>query len=290
MTVRRKKLMHMTDKKVASVRASEVHIDSLYQRALDEARAQKIGKNYQPGLFGLPVVSLRKDGRMYIIDGQHRCVGLCLAGRGDQKVDVQVLEDLTLPEEAMLFHILNKERRKVQPIDDYRARLVAKVPEIVEINRIARSVGLKVTTANTKHSVSAVCAIEDTHMNRGNLKSTLQTLRTWSDKMNDDVTAYDNRIIRYVSRFLADFPTADPDVLSMQLVRFGAPSKLTARVKLESRAWGGSSPQETAIIVLLEVYNKRNRRKLVPGDRIDHKEAKRERDKSQNDTQERAVA
>jgi hypothetical protein len=282
--------MHMTDKKVLSVKARELLVDNRYQRSLDEARAMKIGNNFQPDLFGLPVVSLRKDGRLYLIDGQHRGVGLCRAGRGDQKVDVQVLEDLTVPEEAMLFHELNHERHKVQPIDDYRARLVAKVPEIVEIDRIARSVGLKVTTGNCKHSVSAVCALEDTHINRGNLKSTLSTLRVWSEKMGDDVVAYDNRIIRYVSRFLADFPAADPDVLAMQLVRFGAPSKLTARVKLESRAWGGTSPQETAIIVLLEVYNKRNRRKLVPDDRIDFKAVKRALDEASKQTQEKAVA
>lgn len=257
--------VHTIHKVLRDLAPQDVGVDHTYQRPLDEDRALVLGVEFNSELFGLPVVSLREDGTLWWLDGQHRGVGLCLAGRGDMKVTVDLRTGLTVKEEARVFYDLNTGSTRIQAIENYKARKVWGHEVILEIERILRKTGLKVASGNTKRSVSAVSALEQIHVSKQNLLPTLQVLRAWSDVTNDDSTTYESQMMRYMSLFLFRFPTADLEVLAAKLDVFGKAQKFLAKVKLESKSFHMTRP-ETAVNNLLGVYNYRNRRKLTPAD------------------------
>lgn len=270
MTLRRKGFIHVNGGKLATVRADSVQIDREYQRALKRSHALDIGHNFDRKRFGYPLVSLRKDGTMVAVDGQHRIIGLCETGQGAMMITVQIVEGLSLAEEALLFYNINiKGIWPVSAIDGYRALLAGKDPVVLEINRIMRRLGLTVTSATGRDNVVAVRAIEYAHGRNSNLEPTMSALKSWSDGYDGDPVAYDNRVIRHVSGFLVHFPAADTDVLAVKLTKYGSPPKFVAKVRSKGETYGALPASELGENILVELYNKRNRRKLKPSDRVD---------------------
>lgn len=265
-----KRDIRVNGKRTIVVRAGDLLIDAAYQRVLDEKRARSIGANLDERLFGFPVVSRRHDGRLYVIDGQHRVRGLQLTGQESKLVAVEVFDGLSVEDESILFDYLNGggagSRKGVRAVDRYRARLMYHDEVATKIHSIARAEGLSVKHVPGPRTVAAVQRMESIHRRRGNLAETLHVARAWADGAGHDQTAYDNNVLRYISEFLHEFPSATPDVLADQLVRNWKPQQLLAKVKTESYSY-----KETrcgvAVMVLLETYNKRNRNKLRRDDR-----------------------
>jgi hypothetical protein len=260
-------MLRTLNKHIRVVRADEVGVDYEYQRTLNEKWARKIGEDYDEGLAGLPVISVRKDGTMWWIDGQHRAKGLCLVGRGDQQLSVEVMTGLTVAEEAKRFHQLNDGRIGVRAYDKYKSRRCAQLPIALEIDALLKKSGLRAAASPARRAVAAVVALEQIHVKKGNLAETLHVVRAWSDCTNDDPVAYDNKILRWVSLFLSEFPVADVDVLAAKMTKWGEAPRLIARVKNEHRGYRGERPAETAVLALLDIYNTRNRKKLQRSDR-----------------------
>ncbi len=261
------KFVHVNGLKMLRVPVGEITIDAEYQRRLDEKRALKIGKAWDPALGGIIVVSLRADRKLYAIDGQHRVAGLKLAGKADMVLAVDVREGLTQKDEADLFVKLNSGRSPVRVYDAFKARIIAEEPEAVAINGIVKAAGLHLATSASKNAIAAVGAMQKVHRRYETLAPTLSVLRSWSCARAHDPVAYDKRIVSYVGRFLFEFASASPDVLGAKLIKFGRPEYLIARITREQTGYRQADDEETATMTLLDIYNTRNRNKLVREDR-----------------------
>lgn len=124
------------------------------------AKIARIAKDFDPDLFGYPIVSNR-DGHYWIVDGGHRCLALHELGYQDQLVQCWVYRGLTEAEEAAKF-LQHNDVKRVGPMDYFKVGLVAGWPDEVEIDRIVRANGLSIGGGPTQIGcITAVRAVYD---------------------------------------------------------------------------------------------------------------------------------
>jgi len=122
----------------------QLEIDPRYQRSIENAESQAlivdIALNWHWGRAQVLTVS-RRDGRLYVVDGQHRLAAAKL--RGDiQQLPCLIEEFVDVAEEAALFNDLNDKRRPVSAIDKFRAAVVAGDANCVAIGAAMERAGL----------------------------------------------------------------------------------------------------------------------------------------------------
>ena len=102
-------------------------IDLSYQRNVHTTSVNKIAKAFDWARVGLPKLSYR-DGKYYIIDGQHRLAAFklwCTENMQSPMIECEVLDGLTAAQEATLFAAQNNYRVSISPKDEYKAALAA---------------------------------------------------------------------------------------------------------------------------------------------------------------------
>ncbi len=145
-----------------------VHIDNLEinpnaQRALDTGRAKRMANNFLPQAAGTLVVC-RRDGKNYVVDGQHRLAAARMAGVTTMTCEIH--HGLSQQHEAELFLINNKESKPPTKYDEYRIGLIAEHPLFVETQQVLDKHGLRMApgpTTNAIGAISAVTGIVQTH-------------------------------------------------------------------------------------------------------------------------------
>lgn len=252
----------INDSTVEYAQVKDLLIDHSYQRDLDVARAEAIGKNLDRRLLGSFIVSRRDDGRLYIIDAQHRHHGLMHVGLAHELVRCEVISGLTVEDEAFLYRLLNKNRKAVDALGDYRAALRHLDPSALEIDAIVRKLDLRISSrGSAKRTISAIEAVKVVH-NKQNLERTLTILSAW----DEGPAVYQATLLRGLSSFLAyytkrdDSPGVDDAHLISVLVK-QSPESIIAKIKRLSVQF---STAEAACAVFSELYNYKRRNRLPP--------------------------
>lgn len=235
--------------RIAKVKACDLNVDPSYQRDLDVFRVKTMAKEVDLDRIGVLLVSLRKDGSMWVIDGQHRVAMLIEAGMGNTVVQCEVWEGLTVAREAKEFRARNGGRRGVRALNDFKAALKARDPLAVEMNKVVESVGLSVSPDKARRRVCAVHALAWAHKRNGNLADVLSILTTWTDGHQ---AAYDGRIIKGLSIFLSKYPDADRGQLLRKMAPL-TPAQLLIRLKMAGS--GMIENWRAACFAFLEIYN-----------------------------------
>lgn len=124
------------------VRVSDIHVSSHAQRDLRPHMAEKIAVEFDPDKLGVPVVN-KRDGRYWVIDGQHRVEALKLIGYGDQLIECQVYDGLDEKAEAEMFLGLNT-KLSMSALDKFLVALTAQRKRELNIARAVESQGLSV--------------------------------------------------------------------------------------------------------------------------------------------------
>lgn len=243
--------------KQVKVKASSVKVDLSYQRPPDDKRIASIAEKFEIDRVGVPVLSMRKDGSLWVLDGQHRFAAMIAAGLGDTLVMCLCHEGLTLEDEADWFLKLNNGRVAVDTMAKYKARIVAKEPIALEVNAIIRSRGLTVSNCPSAKTVSAIQAAEWVHCHRSNLAVVLDVLKPWAAI---DHHALDGNLIKAVGLFLAECTEADPAHLRRRLCDL-SPALVMQQIKTAARDF----PRWVAACLTLRLqYNKKTRKPLPP--------------------------
>lgn len=226
--------------------------DYQYQRPLDERRVDYIVEHFEPGLFRDPICSIRSNGDIYILDGNH---SIASAKRlGWKKLKVSYHTGLTIAQEALEFDKLNKGgkegRLPVSVSGRFKSRLFGGSPVEIEISKIADGLGLKLC-GQGKNSVGAIEAIYWAHTNR-NLAKTLWTLKSWYPEGGK---VYGNDLIRCVSAFYQAHPNADPKRLAKSLEKL-LPDELRVRLVRAKKTYGQLGVTYVGqISTLVDLYN-----------------------------------
>ncbi|MFJ1954506.1 hypothetical protein ACIOGT_25130 [Streptomyces microflavus] len=135
----------------------------------------KMKVGFDPEKLGVLTVSLRDDGSLVWLDGQRRGALAEAAGKAQLAVPMQVFRELSLAEEADIFLGLN-DSRGVTPLYTFLAELTIEKSEAVEINRIARRRGWRISDKGVRslRSVTALRKIYRADRTGAALEATLR--------------------------------------------------------------------------------------------------------------------
>lgn len=142
----------MCGKKIASVPVALMEIDDTYQRVLGST-VKKLMENWNDEKCNFLLVSFR-DGRFYIIDGQHRYS--VAKARGVLELPCIILTGLTQKDEALKFAQQQDNVNKLKPYDTFKANIacgdtnVEPVRIDMEIKRICNKYNVEVQEYSTK--------------------------------------------------------------------------------------------------------------------------------------------
>lgn len=162
---------------------ADIRVSDQAQRELRAGKAAKIAADFDPDRLTPPIVSRRSDGRLFVIDGQHRIEAMRLIGWGDQNIECFVHDGLTEREEADLF-LWHNDRTAVSALDKFLVGVTANRSDECVINQIVHDAGLHVSASCSSRSIQAVGALRKTYANGGDVLA--RTLRIASDAYGDE--------------------------------------------------------------------------------------------------------
>jgi hypothetical protein len=122
-------------------------VDRRYQRPVGRM-ADQIAENLNRLLLGAVLVSIRRDTdppRHATVDGQNRIEGARRVGERWLWCQVLNLGPDPAPQEALLFADLQRLRKNIKPVEEFKAELFGGRPEAVAIGRILDARDIYVT-------------------------------------------------------------------------------------------------------------------------------------------------
>ena len=161
---------------IMDVELEELDVDESYQRGIKMSLVQSIANEWRDEACGMIIVSKRKNGRMFVVDGQHRMAAAKMIGK--THLPARIVEDHSPKQEAELRLQTNMKRNE-SAAERFKAQLIAEVPESVAILKIVRSFKAKLALEGIKEdSITAISAIEKLYRyDKGStLRSVLATL------------------------------------------------------------------------------------------------------------------
>lgn len=203
------------------VKVRELHVDPNYQRGLSQPRIAAMARHWDPLLADEIKVSMRQDGSLWLIDGQHRMAAAMLANIDE--LFAMVMTGLTPEQEADLFVRGTKQRKGFNSLEEWKAALSAGYPDVVAINALVERLGGRVNTSpNSTKGINAPSALSDVYRLGGIelLEWTLETIRAaWGDLDGQNVSAF---IIKGLGLFLGMYADVlDHDRITAQMKRAG---------------------------------------------------------------------
>lgn len=188
--------------RIIEVQLAKMAVSSRAQRELREGHVEHLLANFEPDHFGYPVVNLR-DGRYYIVDGQHRIEALkrWLSGWESQQIPCRVYEGMTEAEEAQMFDRLS-DVRQINAFDKFRVRITAGRAEETKIAFILEKEGLSIGRARASGQIGAVNSLRSIYINFG-ADTLAKTLRTLRDAYGD--SGYEARVLSGVAKVFSRY-------------------------------------------------------------------------------------
>jgi hypothetical protein len=118
---------------VEKVWVSQLNLGPAYQRDISMTRVRKIVREYSPVLFDPIVVSWRKDGTMWVVDGGHRVTAARIMGFPE--IEAKLLEGLTDQQEAEHYVRLNTDQKKLSALDLFKGNVEAQNKTAMAVKR-----------------------------------------------------------------------------------------------------------------------------------------------------------
>lgn len=148
------------------VSIQDLHVDPDAQRKLTPGWVKARVSMFDVDQLGYIVVNKRPNGKMYIVDGQHRVELMRAVGWGDQKIHAEVFNGMSQAQEAELF-IARNDRKSVSRFDKFRVSVTAGEPVACSIEKIVRDHGLVISDQAKDGHVNAVDALERVYLGCG---------------------------------------------------------------------------------------------------------------------------
>jgi len=240
------------------IKAGDLEVDHRYQRDVKPTRLKQLADALDLDAIGEITVSERKDASLVIIDGQHRVAALKERGLSDWPCSCRVYCGLTLRQEALLFRKLNN-TKKPSIWDEFKAGLVAKEPEAVRINAIARSKNLTVARLPWDGKVACIATMRHIYRTMGEA--------ALGDALGACIAAW-GRTTGAVERYIVDGMALVLDAYrtSLEWPIFieklakagGGPGRILGRARSARDAHGGHVKVHVANVILA-TYNKGRR-------------------------------
>lgn len=232
------------------------------QRELKPSRVDSLTAEFDPEMFGYPVVSQR-EGHYYIVDGQHRVAAVkAWLGKGweTQSVTCRVYSGMTEQDEANMFCQLN-DVLTVGAFPKFKARVTAGRDTECAVKRTVEKAGLRISKNKDEGCVSAVSTLTKVYKRdgAGTLSRSLLIINNAFGVMG-----MTNVVIDGAAKVCARYNGALDDgdaVEKLQQIRGGI-GQLMARANLLRNQTHQALPECVAAAIVDIVNSKRGGKKL----------------------------
>lgn len=231
-------------------------------RPVNYNRVQGMATDFNPDALGVLHVSVREDGTLSLVDGNHRRLTLERIGWTDQLVPCRIYTGLSVAQEARLFDRLN-DTRKPSRIARFMARVTGEHKETLAINAIVRSVGLAVHDAPGAGHIQCVAVLEalykgDTKIaKKPDPRCILHALECLRDAWGLDSTSFKGSLVYGLGLvFLREGDRVKkPHMVTRLQGVLGGPTGLEARARTAKDMHNRSLPFSAAGVIV-DLYNK----------------------------------
>lgn len=231
----------------------ELSADPKYARNLNERHVARLVEAFNPEALGILVVNQRKDGKLILVDGNHRVAAMKALGRKDDAVETLLFRGMDIRDEARLFASLNTQLQ-VHGTDIFRAKVIAEDPDAVKINSAVRAAGYHVSRGTEAKAIRAAGTLHTLHRH-GVLETTLEVCaKAWPD-LTEELPSL---IMRGIGALLDRYPTVDRRDLARRLS-----ARPARRWMLEWREIARASSQNVSKVALLNLVQTYNRNRPV---------------------------
>lgn len=209
------------------------------QRSARDGKVEAIKKNFDPDAFGVVAVTLPNGNGIYhVIDGQHRVRAVReLWGEGE-KVPCMVLNGRTQAEAAHIWSLMNGDRTMPYPVDRFKVAVTAGRPEEVDVSKIIKSLGYRVSMDSDDGSISAIMAVMGVYRDYGaaHLTWALGTIQETWGKTRDSTNG---AIVQAYAMLLAEHPTVERPRLVQKVAKQYTPARLLGAAKTHREMFKG---------------------------------------------------
>ena len=214
--------------------AVDLRVDIDVQRTTDHAWLDKLESTWDPKKVGIIMISRRRNGECYIINGQHRVV-VSLRKDPAAIMDCEVFEGLSVEEEADLFLDYNTHQKPINVYDRYRIAL--KAGRIID------------RWDSTETSLS----------NRETLTDLLGDTLTYAESaFGAHPWTWDGNLLQAIAQVIRHNRTKIDYVRLVERLRSKHPDEWQAMGMLGVKGGGGSVSRSTAMArIMIVEYNKR---------------------------------
>jgi hypothetical protein len=162
-----------------------VVVDRTYQRDLKQDRVDRIASNLDWAKFGAISCARRGNGgTLYVVDGQQRTAAAKQAGV--ERIPAIIFARTKVEQEAADFVVVNRDRASVNPFQMYRARLRARDPIALGVQKVVNEEGFSVVGSGSsdERGIAAISELMTLYAGMGEegLRSVLAIIRNaWLD-------------------------------------------------------------------------------------------------------------
>jgi hypothetical protein len=243
----------MAEAEFARIPIDQLNIDHSYQRELHMRLVQRVAANWNP-VSGEPIlVSKRKGGKHYIVNGQHRASAAKIIGKTD--ILCRVVAGLAVKDEAALRLQTNVQVGE-RPNERFKAQLAAENQESWAILRAINGAGveLNLDRINPLAGINAITTIEGIYrIDRGQtLEQVMTTLAKHYKEVNSQTGS--QPVLRALSWFYVRHNDEFSDESLSKTLKEVGPAAWAKQSKDMQSLMGGALWLNT-YRVLIEAYN-----------------------------------
>ena len=120
---------------------SAIDIDMSYQRDFRPSRVKEIADKFEPGACGDLLISQRKNGKYYVVDGNHRLQALRMPKLNAKEWTCNIYTGISIKDEAKMWELRNSKRKCMVSGEQFKARLLQGHKMEVETAKICGELG-----------------------------------------------------------------------------------------------------------------------------------------------------
>ena len=245
-------------RRLVTVNAHDLQVNPVAQREFRPGWAGAILADWDIAKFQEPHVNKRADGSLYIMEGQHgtHAYREKYGVEGEPlSIRVWLYDGLTEQEEADLFLALNN-KKPVTLMDRYQVAVIAQRNEEVEIDRIVKRHGCRISNDSSNANViSAVGAVQGIYRQHGGriLSDTIATVQAGLGEHS-----YDRPNLMGISMVLARYGVEPAAMVRALLgVRGGTKGLLQSANRIREAT--GCTRNDSFAAAMVEAYNRAHR-------------------------------
>ena len=221
-----------------------------YQKKIRERVVNKIVNNFDPTAVGVIHVSQRKEGALWIFNGQHRVEAMKRLGY--ESVDCLVFTGMTYEQESRAL-VSHHDVSKPTKAEEHNAKLEAKNTESLAIETALNSIGLRISQGSGVGVIQAAGTVYSIYRKQG-VGTLLGALKILQESFGNHRDVFLRQNMNGMATFINEYSDKFDRVRLVKKLKENDISEVVNKANIYKRV-NGFSPDEATKLVITEHYN-----------------------------------